>query len=342
MSDFPNEYLGYVLSRRSRVCQQSSFYNVNGPKVGITMSPPDLLTFTLFLQFPAEVRLEVWRLCLPHRVLELDYPVDDTVVNPTEPPWFRTNHKITNYNTRPPVLARVCQESRQVVLETCSVLALADRDHPAYWTEGWGVYPEPWFDRVRTDFVYLGWTPTRDIEAPHTGDPIRHLLWVAGQTDRGRVSISLDFLLEHSGDAPSHRAIWKRDELADLMRQVPEWTVVIAGSVVVRTDVETAAASGLFGLLADSRVQIVQADDEARMARFLALGGAPGVTLSLSRFNDTDQDSFSPSTVQEAVQNSKAWVSEAVTGLFGSEESAPRFHTGVMFRLCTKIGSTNK
>jgi hypothetical protein len=306
---------------------------------GIAMSAPDRPAFHFFPQFPTELRLEIWRLCLPHRVLELDYPVDETVLSPGDPPWwYKTNHKITNYNTRPPVIARVCRESRQVVFETWTELALADRDHPAFWTEGWRVYPEPWFDRVRTDFIYLGWTLSRDIEAPYRGDPIRHLIWAASQTKHGRVSISMDFLLEHSGDGVAHRAIWKRDELADLMRQLPEWTVVIEGAIVVSTDVETAAASGLFGLLADSRVQIVEADDGARMGSFLALGDAPGVTLSPSRFNDTDEVTFSEATVQEAIQTSKAWVSDAVKDLFGSEETAPRFHTAVMFRLCTKMG----
>lgn len=306
------------------------------------MSPRDSPVFTLFPQLPPELRLEIWRLCLPHRVLELDYPVDDTVFKPGEPPWwYKINHNITDYNTRPPVIARVCRESRQLVLETWSVLELDDQDHPTYWTEGWGVYPEPWFDRVRTDSAYLGWTPTRDIESPHTGDPIRHLMWAAAQTDHARVAISLDFLLELSDSSfDDEAAIWMGHELADLMRQAPEWTVVIQGSVIVRTDVRTAAASGLFGLLADSRVQIVRADDEARMARFLALSGAPGVALSSSRFNDADDGAeFGPSTVLEAVESAKAWLPEAERRMFGSEESRTRFHTAVMFRLCTKMGS---
>lgn len=127
------------------------------------------------------------------------------------------------------------------------------------------------------------------------------------------------------------------------MRLAPEWTVVLEGSVFVRTDVQTAAASGLFGLLADSRVQIVRAGDEARMVRFLALGDTPGVVLYPGLFVYKDDDgAFSPSRFLEAVESSKAWLSAAERRMFGSEESRTRFHTAVMFRLCTKMGGADR
>lgn len=308
------------------------------------MASPDHLTFSIFPQFPTEVRLEIWRLCLPQRVLELDYPVDETVFSPGELPWwYRTNHKITNYNTRVPVIARVCRESRQVVFESWAELSLPEQNDPAYWSQGWRVYPEPWFDRLRTSFIHLGWFSARDIESSYNGDPIRHLIWVAAKTQHSRVSISQDFLLEHSGNAtesdPWDHGLWTRNELADLIRQLPEWAIVIQGSVVVTTDdVHTAAATDLFGLLADSRVQIVEADDEPQMDRFLALGETPGVALSLSGFNDTDEVTFSSTTVKEAIEAARRLVSECVIAIFGSEAKAPGFHTAVMFRLCTKMG----
>ncbi|KAK3938837.1 hypothetical protein QBC46DRAFT_389268 [Diplogelasinospora grovesii] len=294
------------------------------------MSSPGHLTFHRFPEFPTELRLAIWRHCLPHRVLELDYPVDESVFDPGEPPWwYETNHDITKYNTRVPVIARVCRESRQVVSEAWTVLALPEEGHPAYWTEGWKVYPEPWFDRIRTEFIHLGWFPTRDIESGYRGDPLRYLMWAAAKTEHGRVSIAMDFLLEHSGPQESdHRAIWKRTELADLMRQLPVWTVVIEEEpVIVKADVQIAAASGLFGLLADSRVQIVEADDEALMDRFLALGDVPGVTLSSTTF-------------KEAAQVAKLFLPETVTAIFGSEENAPRFQVAVMFRLWSRMGKS--
>jgi hypothetical protein len=89
---------------------------------------------------------------LPSRRLRLQ-PRGASVVD-------KIDHKITDYNTRVPAIARVCRESRQVVFETWTMLALPERGHHAYWYEGWSIYPEPWFDRIRTDIVHLGWRPT--------------------------------------------------------------------------------------------------------------------------------------------------------------------------------------
>ncbi|KAH8908650.1 hypothetical protein BR93DRAFT_976785 [Coniochaeta sp. PMI_546] len=302
------------------------------------MSAPERLSFSLFPQLPTELRFEIWRLCLPYRVLELHYPTDETVFSPREPPWwYETNDEIAYYNTRVPVIARVCRESRQVVFETWAVLASLDPDHPAFWSERWDVHLEPWFDRIRTDYIYLGWAPCMDMANLYTGDPIRHLIWVAGQTDHSRVVISMDFLLEHSGNGKHDTTMWKTHELADLMRQMPEWTFVIDGSVMITADVETAAASGLFGLLADSRVQIVETDDDVQLNRFFALDGALEFTLSLCKYPAEPAVAFNLSRFQEEIELSKSWISEAIGDLFPSEENVPRYHVAVMFRLCTNI-----
>ncbi|KAJ9137345.1 hypothetical protein NKR19_g8264 [Coniochaeta hoffmannii] len=305
------------------------------------MSSPKHIAFSRFPQLPTEIRLEIWRLCLPRRVVELGYQVDETVFDPGELPWwYRTNHKITDYNTRVPVIARVCRESRQVVFETWTELSLREPDDPAYWSEGWGVCPEPWFDRIRTDCIHNPWYCVRDIESPCQGDPIRNLLWAAAKTHHIRVSISMDFLLEHAAYARAderNRKMWTRREPADLMRQSPEWTVVLPGSIIVTTDdVQTAAATDLFGLLGDSRVQIVDSEDD--LDEYVALNGVPGVTLSFSRFNDEEGVGFSLSAVDQAIVTAQSWIPPCVTDIFGSGDDAPKFHLGIMFRLSTKMG----
>ncbi|KAB5578284.1 hypothetical protein GE09DRAFT_1089174 [Coniochaeta sp. 2T2.1] len=84
-----------------------------------------------FPNFPAELRLKIWRFCLPHRVAELDIP---------RYRFFDEEDKensggcllefTTCANGAPPVLTRVCYESRIVALSRTRRLArgrLTDR-----------------------------------------------------------------------------------------------------------------------------------------------------------------------------------------------------------------------
>lgn len=73
--------------------------------------------FDFFSQLPAELRLLIWRLCLPNRVVELDYPWGQSVnFDPLLPPCRST--RTTDLNRQAPVITRVCRESRLVAFET--------------------------------------------------------------------------------------------------------------------------------------------------------------------------------------------------------------------------------
>lgn len=77
-------------------------------------------TFHLFPWLPIELRFEIWRLCLPHRVCEKDlafYHISfDRPDDNTPTPCFL--YQTTEVNGRPPVITRVCHESRAVALKT--------------------------------------------------------------------------------------------------------------------------------------------------------------------------------------------------------------------------------
>lgn len=203
-------------------------------------------------------------------------------------------------------------------------MPLVPWDEPAYWPGRWEVvYPKRWFDPIRTEFVHwhLGWDLKSDIEWHYLGGPLHYLMWVAAKTDHSRIAIGLRFLYDHCLYSSNEEGyIWKRIDLGNLMRQVPEWTMVIDDPVIVKTDIQTAAMSGLFGLLVDSRVQIVDVDDKALMNRFLALGDVPGVT-------------FSDTSFEEAALEDCGYLPKDVRHIFESEDNAPRFKVAVMFRL---------
>jgi hypothetical protein len=98
--------------------------------------------------------------------------------------------------------------------------------------------------------------------------------------------------------------------------------VVILPPVAIHADVETSA--GVFGLLADARVQLVDADDKSRIDVFMVLGEAPYVTTG-AKFG------------QEDLVSAKEALRDAVKAVFGSEDEAPVIRPAVMFWLCTRM-----
>ncbi|KAB5563098.1 hypothetical protein GE09DRAFT_770351 [Coniochaeta sp. 2T2.1] len=321
-----------------------------------TSTKTESKTFRLFPRLPTELRFEIWRHCLPHRVLELDYLVP---YHPRDKYW-RYMYGPTNYNARaPPVIAHVCREARQVAFENWSVLRLPAKGHPAFWKSKLVSIPagKLWFDRSRTTMINLNWAPCRRprgvVDSAAPGNPIRHLAWVVAQTsphNRVTVSISQAFLEDywsHDGfqrrpwlrllspyhDEPVFKTIGSKDDLAELLRSTwpEELTVVMEGKFHLRTDAETAVASGLFGGFADSRVQIAHVDDKKRFAAFLAFAYAPGVDFSFEfdkerGYNLCDRYGFF--TQQGQI---KADLLRGV--MFGECQKAPVFRTAYMFRL---------
>lgn len=70
-------------------------------------------TFTLFPKLPPELRRIIWEFCLPSRVFEVHdlYKYDHCQLEAT-----------SRINTRPPIITRVCVESR-----------LVRSNHPGFW-----------------------------------------------------------------------------------------------------------------------------------------------------------------------------------------------------------------
>jgi hypothetical protein len=63
----------------------------------------------------AEMRRKIWRLCLPHRVFELDRPV--AICTYIHEPTTCALSTSTHFNARPPFITRVCLGSREVAFE---------------------------------------------------------------------------------------------------------------------------------------------------------------------------------------------------------------------------------
>lgn len=320
-------------------------------------------SFHRFGDFPTEIRLAVWRECLPWRVVELDYQPDDIIWDDGPAPCAG-NLRIQMANKAPPMVARVCRESRAVAFESGGVVPMpepgqGDHDFAMFMVR------QPWLDRAR-DVLHINWDHMADIEwmSYDWGDPVRCVLSHAARctpvnhqhppgvppspspspsASPARVSITLrllqDLQRQDGADKPpyEHRR-WTRAEMADLMRMRPSWMVVILPPIIVHADIRAicrdegaadirprGAGRPLFGLLGDAPVQLVDADDEARISDFISLGQMPTVTISRRLAGTRDP----------AVAAAKEELRSAVDAVFGSHAAAPGMQPTIMFRLCT-------
>ncbi|KAK3933791.1 hypothetical protein QBC46DRAFT_401269 [Diplogelasinospora grovesii] len=288
-----------------------------------------MATFHLFPQLPTELRLAIWHLCLPHRVVELDYQREDLLFGAKRP--CAKNAALTDANTRIPALSRVNREARGVALESWQPHPepLSDSPELADWASG--IIPVPRVDSHRTQFVHLNWAPAQDIDAdwPADGDPLRYAMWVADQMPGSEISLDASLLEDvQYNSIHSEKHPWTREELQDLMRRRKSFTVVVQEPIFIHGDFHRVAQTGLWGLLGDAPVQIVHADEEARLNSFVELGREEGMKLSSDPFKNPLKD-----RLQE--------LSDTVMAVFGSDENAPRLVPAFMFRYCPHNCASN-
>ncbi|CRG91180.1 hypothetical protein PISL3812_08228 [Talaromyces islandicus] len=298
-----------------------------------SQSPPQGSVFHLFPKLPAELRLEIWRLCLPHRVCEKDQPFYEIVFKHSD---YKTPspcllYQTTEVNGRPPVITRVCVESRAVALKTGGFFEFfhntdnmlhKPRPSEAQWESDTSINMA-WFDHTR-DLIHLNWHPSYEADFVGKGSPLKSLAWDASQAAGGGSLFIEYFQTLHM----------PRAELSDILNQLPTWMVVMR-VIVVHTEASIGASTGLFGLLGDSRVQLVDLSDETRLNALFALAEKCEPYDLVTTRQDFHRDSAE--TIQQDLR-------EIIVAKFRSDELLPRLRPVIMFRLCTEmcnsVGST--
>lgn len=284
-----------------------------------------ITTFPQFGDFPTEIRLAIWRLCLPHRVVELDQQPVDIIWDEDEEddPTCPANSLTQLHNKAPPAVTRVCREARQVAFERGHKLPWFPDPRDPENTQDFAKYMafDLWLDPER-DIIHINWDPMADIDwmSYDWGDPIRCLMSFAARTTARMASFRLGLLRAmKSQDVPHRHYRWTRSELADLIRaQNPplRWSVVMRPPFLVHAD-DVAHTDGLFGLLGDAPVQLVEIDDGQRIQKYFDIADTPG-----SRLNE------------DALREAQDELLDITKTLFVDLETAPSFHPVLMFRLC--------
>lgn len=273
--------------------------------------------FHFFPQLPTELRLAIWGECLPNRVVEIDYPWDEGAYLCLNPPPCKL-WQTTDINRHPPVISRVCRESRLVASETGYYHDRVSAPPGAQWKSNLQL-EKSWIDPSR-DSIHLNWTPCYEAGYWGDGSALDYLAWRATRARGG--SFMFDYLdNSFDGDVDMEERIGALQQLRH--------GIVVMRIIVVHTTFETAAKTGLFGLLGDACIQLVDVSDEPRLNAFFDFAkecesAAKGVTRM--------QDFY-----RESSEIARRSLKDKLADTFGAQaaQKLPPMCPAIMFRLCS-------
>lgn len=272
----------------------------------------------------------------------MDYPVDLMLNDPNDDEFPCSLRSTSDNNSRPPLLTQVCHESRRIAFESgnfASVLMLSEKESlEAEWDAMNLIVSDRWQAPSR-DSAHLNWTPAyqADLGMAADGHPLDSLIRESKRLNRS-ASIMLEYLSsniieQEPFDKPIHWPLesipiprHRHQDLAALSL-LPEW-LVVTRVVVIHLDFARAARTGLFGILGDEPIQVLEAASLLTSQLYeLAEScehGAYAITAmqDFTRMSTNDMD---------------AMVKRVAFKAFHDRELSMRMRPAIMFRLCTEM-----
>ncbi|KAJ5742193.1 hypothetical protein N7533_011602 [Penicillium manginii] len=295
-------------------------------------------SFHFFPRLPTELRLEIWRLCLPWRVHELDYPTDEGLSNLEPDSDGSYPCKViptAKLNGLPPVITRVCQESRNVANESGSVPRAgfyADLPDDDRFTSFSSVGADDYWLDTKRDTAHINWTPLYQYtyDEQSEGSALGCVAWLSRQVV-GHPSIMREWFQWYWFNSDRR---YSQNERFEVFDERPSWSVVMH-VVIIHANFRDAAQSGLFGLLGDATVQIVSVSDEDKITAFYDF------------VHEYDpQTSAAGEFERGPMETLRGKLKFDLVKTMGSDKLVSKIHPAIMFRLCTRIrgckGSKNK
>ncbi|KAI0387159.1 hypothetical protein F5Y04DRAFT_77930 [Hypomontagnella monticulosa] len=202
-------------------------------------------TFPRFGELPLELREQIWFYCIPVRIIKLQ----DTSFrrHPREPlPYPQCMRPVLSPS--PPLISRVCWESRDVALRHASV------EHTLLWKT------PIWVDRKR-DTVIVDRSSSLDWLIRHESRIVSPRMRELINSSNIPIDITYD-LIVHDGPRADERTFWVLDRLAGR-----ETCSVVLHEVAIHLTHNDACASGLFGLFAEEATVHINIKDVKKVAR---------------------------------------------------------------------------
>lgn len=284
-------------------------------------------TFSRFSDLSPELREEIWRLCLPHRIQELgsaDTSIafdNDSQSSQGTPPCRLTDPSFMNGVF--PVISQVSRGSRAIALKAATASGLLS-DLPYNWENGLA-----YKDKTRIS-PHLNWTALDAMDYYSLTDPMQHLSEEATRTS-GQASLMVQYF-RYGWEFHEFPMLDQRHRdnaaVATELRKLSEYLMVVQ-TIVIHSDFRAAAATGLFGLLGVAPIQIIDMADEAKVSAF----------YDLAQDCEEAWRRKGPLTVEQYFSKCSCGVMQQrlrdmVMFLFGDERLAASFRPAVMFRLC--------
>ncbi|CAK7203192.1 hypothetical protein SEUCBS139899_005923 [Sporothrix eucalyptigena] len=322
--------------------------------------------FRQFLELPYEIRAAIWELCLPHRVQEVESPR----FNIRWPYHSCTLFDAHMANRRPPAISRVCQESRKIAQQAGQPHHMFNQvlwnrfpyapDQPRWGGSNSQHMPvdstryRPIYDLLpgvgmRHEDNALWVLPGRSVlHLNYTADysfedfldwaeqePVGFLQWYARQLRAPIMSISADLVLPF---CENYLRLGPACDMHNVraLRRFSSYAVVVLHVPLHLTSPTAARQSGLFGLLGDAPLQLVDPRTDWDYIEQLK-------TLWRAHSHSNDRDAFRAFEVVLASQEGfaarcqnwladlkKVWVNYFHTaidddGLLKGEEDTPGF-----------------
>lgn len=223
--------------------------------------------FHRFPELPRELRDEIWRRCLPHRVVEVDLPDQQYLKWCFEDRYGNSYPDLNNQSQRScelwltsrrnhslPTIARVCRESRHIAFEAADFAFINHNSSSSTLTDGC----RSWVDFTR-DTIHLHWHTFLSELAPSLGaGPRQHRLGLTAQFHSASICADLlDSVYQNT-----------RREIMDVLEKRPSWSICGAYVWIHATDEAAITKSGLWGSFGEERIVLVDARDAMRIASF--------------------------------------------------------------------------
>ncbi|KAG9523766.1 chromate transporter, partial [Aureobasidium melanogenum] len=195
-------------------------------------------------------------------------------------------------------------------------------------------FKEAWVDKTH-GAPHLNWTGVFGPSYQWQGYPLNCMVWESRRFSATPSIMLYSINCLTFGPPPPEirrpdgllQSIPRPNEKAESMnayKTLPSWLVVMH-VVVVHSDLSSAAATGLFGLLGDASVQIIPVSEEAKIDSFYCLAER------CERGQDvTASQDFTRKSADEMRQE----LRDEVWSRFNSEDLVAIMHPAIMFRLC--------
>lgn len=283
---------------------------------------------------------------------ELDLPVVELVYFEDAEDSPCTLADTSRVNLCPPMITQVCHEARAVARkagqESWKHVDIARSDWPvdAHWFSQTALSIE--YDDGRSPGIFhMNWTYDYEPEYSASFDHYSSIHSLAAfAASAGQASISVERLsdLSHHFQWERYTTVWpdgdeedaddpyfppemteERKRFIAALQRLPSYLVVVQ-IVVIHTDFRTGAATGLFGLLGDAPIQIVDMRNEAEVDRYFDFARECESQSAVSIAQDLERRPLA--LARERLKKLLIWV-------FGNEDLVPIMHPAIMFRFCT-------